>query len=481
MQDSKFFKWIRLLPTQEQNDFLRFVEHAGGKNRQELSGLLSLFLEEIVRGKGLEREVFYKKWRPGAVFDANYLRKRMTRLQELLDTFLASQELALSQANEIVFLVKALERRGWSQLIENERRDAFKTLQSDPIDEQYFWQQLQLENAYLNLKLSAVRDVEGPSLQVPMNLAEELYLVQALRYACAARNLDRVVGRSHDYGLLPHLLPYIAQRIDTFNPLIRILYRVYVMFEANSSSAHFDTFLAELGQYAGTFTVSIQRELYQYAINHCISRLNIGEQEYAPRLGKLYQDTLENGVLLRNQCIGGDELKNMVALSARLGQIEVAENLLARYAPLLAPDADPAVESYCMVVILYHKREFGAVRRASETVLLHTRDPFYEIDVRIYRWRSSYELKEYGDAESDYDAFRMFLRRVKSLGEERITRYKGYMQFFRRLWRIMADPTDPAAQKKALEALGTELDAATDGVADVAWLKEKIAQALRGL
>jgi hypothetical protein len=70
MQDSKFFKWIRLLPTQEQNDFLRFVEHAGGKNRQELSGLLSLFLDEIVRGKGLEREVFYKKWRPDAAFDA---------------------------------------------------------------------------------------------------------------------------------------------------------------------------------------------------------------------------------------------------------------------------------------------------------------------------------------------------------------------------------------------------------------------------
>lgn len=481
MQDSKFFKWIRLLPTQEQNDFLRFVEHAGGKNRQELSGLLSLFLDEIVRGKGLEREVFYKKWRPDATFDANYLRKRMTRLQELLDTFLASQELALSQANEIVFLVKALERRGWSQLIENERRDAFKTLQSDPIDEQYFWQQLQLENAYLNLKLSAVRDVEGPSIQVPMNLAEELYLVQALRYACAARNMDRIVGKSHDYGLLPHLLPYIAQRIDTFNPLIRILYRVYLMLEEPGNRAHHDALLEALSQHAGTFTPSIQRELYQYAINHCISRHNAGEQEYGPRLIQLYQDTLETGVLLRNHCIGGDELKNMVALSARLGQIEVAEILLARYTPLLATDADPAVESYCRVVIHYYKGEFNAVRKVSEEVLMHTRDSFYEIDVRIYRWRSRYELTEYADTESDYDAFRMFIGRVKSLGAERITRYKSYMKFFRRLCRIMGDKEVGSAKRQALEVLASDLEAAADITADAVWLKDKIAQALRGL
>jgi hypothetical protein len=351
----------------------------------------------------------------------------------------------------------------------------------DAIDDQYFWQQLQLENAYLNLKLSAVRDIEGPSLQIPLNLAEELYLVQALRYACAARNLDRILGKSHDYGLLPHLLPYIAQRLTTFNPLVRIFFRVYQMLEAHTDSAHHHALLDELSEHAGAFTPSIQRELYQYAINHCISRLNAGEQEYAPPLVKLYEDTLETGVLLRNDCIGGDELKNMIALSARLGQIEVAEVLLARYTPLLAPDADPAVASYCNVVIHYHKGEFSAVRRVSEDVLLHTRDSFYEIDARIYRWRSSYELKEFEDADSDYDAFRMFIGRVKSLGVKRITRYKGYMKFFRRLCKIMTDKVEGPAKRVALEALGTDIDAAADSTADVTWLKDKIGQALRGL
>lgn len=481
MQDSKFFKWVHLLPTQEQNEFLRYVEHAGGKNRQELSGLLALFYEEIVRGKALTREAFYAKWRPGLPFDANYLRKRMTRLQELLDSFLATEELCLDPAQRSVFLIKALERRGWTQFIESEYRDALKLLRPDAIDDQHVWQQLQLENAYLNLKLSAIRDLEGPSLQVPLNLAEELYLVQALRYACAARNLDRVVGRSHHYGLLPHLLPYLRERRATLNPLARILFRVYEMLEEPSNSAHHDALLEELSRHAGTFTPSIQRELYQYAINHCISRHNAGEQEYGPRLVQLYQDTLETGVLLRNHCIGGDELKNMVALSARLGQIEVAEILLARYTPLLAPDADPAVESYCRVVIHYYKGEFNAVRKVSEEVLMHTRDSFYEIDVRIYRWRSRYELKEYADTESDYDAFRMFIGRVKSLGAERITRYKGYMKFFRRLCRIMGDKEVGAAKRQALELLAADLEAAADITADAVWLKDKIAQALRGL
>ena len=90
-------------------------------------------------------------------------------------------------------------------------------------------------------------------------------------------------------------------------------------------------------------------------------------------------------------------------------------------------------------------------------------------------------LKDFADAESDYDAFRMFLGRVKSLGMKRITRYKGYMKIFRRLCRIMGDKVEESAQRQALEALDADLEAAIDSTADAVWLKDKIAQALRGL
>lgn len=481
MQDSKLFKWIRLLPTQEQNDFLRFVEHAGGKNRQELHGLLSHFLEDVVRGKGSDRESFYKKWRPDSDYDVNYLRKRMTRLQELFDSFLAAQELALHPADQVVFLAKALERRDWGQFIETERRDALKVLQAEPIDDQFFWQQLQLENAYLKLKLASERNVEGPSLQVPMNMVEELYLVQALRFACAARNQDRIIGTAHDYGFLPHVLPHITERITHMNPLVRVYYRVHQMHEEHGSSQHYDAFMADLATYTGMFAPTILRELYQYAINHCVSRLNAREMEFAPRLSELYNDLLNKGILLRNGYIAGDELKNMIGLSARIGQLEVAEELLERYKPLLSPDADPAVANYCKLVIHYYKGEFAQVRRECENVLKDTKDTFYESDARIYYLRACYEMKDFDFVDSQYDAFRMFLRRVRQIGKTRIQRYQGFLLYFNRLYRIMQDhSTLNAAKKKLLETLSQDLDEAKN-VADAPWLKDKITQALRGL
>jgi hypothetical protein len=480
MQDSKFYKWISLLPTQEQNDFLRYVEHAGGKNRQELHSLLSHFLEHIVRGKGLDREAFYQKWRGDVTFDANYLRKRLTRLQELLGSFLAAQELALSPAHEAVYLAKALERRGWGQFIEAEHRDGRKVIQAAPQDDQTLWQLLQLENAYLNMKLPTTRNFAHPALQVPLQLIEEHYLVQALRYACAARNLDRIFDVRHDYGLLPHFLPLIAARLPEMNPMVRIYYLVHQMHEDQVSNRHFEALLAELSANASTFTTAIQRELYQYALNYCIAHLNAGDMAYAQRLAPLYLDALKSGILLRNGFLPGDELKNIIGLTVRFGQWEAAENILTHYGPLLSLDTDPAVLNYCKAVILYAKAEYSAARRECETVLRDTRDPFYEIDARMYHWRASYELKDFEFVESQYDAFRMYLTRAKSLGKTRIERYSKFVKYFFRLHRILRDKLDPAAAKVALEALAADID--KDGnVTDAGWLKDKITQALRGL
>jgi hypothetical protein len=483
MQDSKLYKWIHLLSTQEQNDFVRFVEHAGGKSRQELHGLILLFIQEVVRGKENDRELFFQKWRPGTTTDINYLRKRMTKLQELLDSFLAAQELAQNHSNEVVFLAKALERRGWNQFIEREHRDALAVLASHPVDDQHFWQKLQLESAYLNLTLEQARSTNGPTLQTPLDLVEQHYLSQALRFACAAQNQDRIVGSAHDYGLLPLLLPHIASRIDRLHPLVRIYYRVYSMQESPTDRSHYEALLDELQRHAEGFAQPIARELYKYAINHCVRRFNAGELDFSTQLGSLYTYTLAKGLLLRNGQIAAEELKNIIGLTARIGQLALAEQLLAEYSPKLSPNADPAAIAYCNVVILYYKGEYSAARYKCEEVMRDTRDPFLEIDARVYHWRASYELLDFDFGAYQHQSFRMFLRRMNTLGHLRIQGYKQFVQFFSRLYLIVEDlsPTaDKAEKKKKLEKLLADIEA-SDNVMDATWLKAKIAQALSGL
>ena len=46
MRDSKLYQWLSKLPTQEQNEFGRYVSLQGGRNRDELAELLSLFFGE---------------------------------------------------------------------------------------------------------------------------------------------------------------------------------------------------------------------------------------------------------------------------------------------------------------------------------------------------------------------------------------------------------------------------------------------------
>jgi hypothetical protein len=479
MRDSKLYEWMQKLQWAEQSEFLRYVELMGGKNRDALHQLLDLFLAKVMRGKGMSREEFFNLWRPGTAYDANLLRKRMTALKKLLGEYLSTTELLRQPLASTQFMLKALQQRGWTDLILPECKSAKEQLGQFPIDENHFHNTLQIEDCYVNRILETPRKWRTPVLQSALDDTDLHFILQKLRYACAAYNLDRISGTQHAEGMLPQVLHYIAQTPRVFPPIVRLYYRAYIMLTEPQEPSHFIGFQAELADHAATLSKSIAQELYKFAINHCIGRLNSGEPHFAAALHQLYQDLLGNHVLLTKGTIEAAELKNMMALVLQTGNVPLAEILLEEYGTKLAQDAEPTAVQYHEALIAYYKKEFSKARKLCDLVIRDAQDPFYILDARVCLWRSSFELGDWEYSLAQYDAFRMFLSRAQHLSPQRIASYQQFATHFFSFLRILSKYPPNKHNRKDIELrrLLAKLEAAPD-INYLVWLRNKIKEAL---
>jgi hypothetical protein len=480
MRESKLYQWLIKLSTGEQNDFLRFTDFMGGKNRKELYQLLVLFLNMVVRGKSdVSREVFFSAWKKSEPYDANLLRKRMTALKQLLDEYLATREVLRKDTTRSIFLMRSLHHRGWGEYVQGAYKAAMAQLEEGEMDTQYFGSALEIEDNYLNTVMEVPRKKASPALQAALDYADLDFMVQKLRYACAAFNQDRIMGTNHNLGLLPKLLPHIAENESDFPPLVSMYYRIYRMLTEPEDARHFQMFKETLGTHALKLAKPLARELYKHAINHCIARINAGMPEFAVEIQQLYKATLATEILLTHGTIEAGELKNIVAVLLSTDNIEAAQSLLQEYGPRLNADADPTALIYNQARIHYHKGEYSQARKLCDLVIRDGRDAFYIADARVCLWKSSYELGDLDFSLAQYDAFRMFLGRVQNMSRHHLENYRQFAACFFALLRIRTKyPTGKNARRDAEFArLLTKIESSSP-TTNMEWLSNKVKESI---
>jgi hypothetical protein len=501
MRASKLYQWLKKLPTQEQNEFLRYVNYGGGRNREELSSILALFLAKVVRGGEMSREAFWAECWGGEAFDPNRFNKRLSELKGLLDEFLGFQAMRQNPVTKTSLLAQALKQRNLGEFAQSERHDALKTLKNAPIDIADSVLQLQIEENFLQLELSSPRSskrYDEPVFQELMQHVEQYYFAQMLRYACAALNQDRIFGTTHDYGALPSMLPHIERDLPRCHILVRLYYRIYMMQNEPETPSHFEALRDDLAREGARLEADLHRDLYMLAINHCVRRINLGEEAYFEKLSRIYSEIRETGVLLVNGYVNTGELKNIISVAVRSDKIALAYELLDAYGQRLLPGTEWAI-AYNRAVIDYHRavlyqaalgpQELAAARRSIEAEYVRIRkvfyeligksdDIFYDMDAKVYYLRVSNELGQFDMFEIQFEPLRVFLGRKKGISAAHKENYRQFIYFLKDLCRIRTDNSLTTKHRRdKLRKLEARLGAAYD-IANISWLREKIKEAL---
>jgi hypothetical protein len=318
------------------------------------------------------------------------------------------------------------------------------------------------QNAFLENKKE--RDDEKNLIET-INSLDSFYLINKLRYCAATLHYKHFLSVKDETILLPDILQHLKENPPVQSPVINIFYHVILTLIEPEDEAHFVGLKELLSGHGSLMEISTQLEVFDYALNYCIRKINKGKVSYQKEILALYKYALEFNLIYDKGILSPWDYKNIVTIGLRDQEYKWTEAFIENYKDKL-PKADQE-NAYTF----NRARYFFAVKRYDKVLQLlqsvEYSDIFYLLDSKTTLMKTYFELGEYHPLQSLKESFRILLRRKKVISDQNRANYENFVRFAMKLYR--AD----VKSKIQLSTLKKEIEA-TGNVADRGWILEKL-------
>jgi hypothetical protein len=249
-------------------------------------------------------------------------------------------------------------------------------------------------------------------------------------------------------------------------PALQVQYKVVQSLIEPEREEHFIELKALLASHYKLFPRQQGRNLYAFAINYCIRKVNGGNMAYVPELLAIYRQLLVAGLMFDDEnMLSQFDYKNIVSVALRASEISWAEKFINDYKNSIPKANRQNAFTFNLAKLYFTKRKFDKVLPLLQDVVYN--DIFYQLDSKTTLMKTYYELGEYMPMMALKESFRILLRRKKLISVQNRVNYTNFMRFTMQLYRIDVKDT------KKLHQLGKCIASSTN-VADKGWLLEKL-------
>ncbi|MDQ3072700.1 MAG: hypothetical protein M3Q97_05500 [Bacteroidota bacterium] len=425
---------FKTLSTRELSRFEMYIHSPFFNKNEAVFALFHLIKKNSpdYTAKQLKKEeackVLFSKEKP----DLPRLRYVMTDLTRLLEDYLAYLQYEVHEVYQRHLMLSALSIRHLDKYFSGTYDLARSELEkgSERDVEYYFDKYLIEENAYLHSLSRESQDLGTPLQQAVDNL-DLYYLAQKLRYCCVIFNREAIFQVKYNTMLLPEILEFLKEKDFDHVPAVSIYYQIIMTFMEPEEEKHYHQLKKLLTTNTALFQRTEIKDMYVFALNYCIKKLNSGNLEYLQELFSHYQHLVEKDILLENAHLAPADFKNIVTIALRSGQTEWTENFIEKYKNKLPSEAQEHTHAYSKAFIHYYRKEFSKALRLLQTV--EFTDVYYHLDAKALLLRTYYELFDTEPFFSMADAFTNYLKRNKLISSYQRTVYLNFVKFIRKL------------------------------------------------
>jgi hypothetical protein len=339
--------------------------------------------------------------------------------------------------NEKLFREKMADARKKTH-IEGIQNSAFYERMGNLLYEQ--WEFDQLHNRFSNAEAEEIQRYKEIA-SISRQLMETVTLVPQAA----------LISREIDTSLTDHLMPYVQQKGYLGIPCIALYYYALHMIRYPEDEEWFYRFSNELDQHKQVFPKEELKTLYFQAINYCIRRHNLGDNNYSRRLLEYYKTALQEKYLLTNGYLSRNTYRNINTIAIRLGYYEEALDLSLSYVDLLRKEDKKSAYNFNMANIFYAQKRYDEAIESLQDVEFedHLSNLFAKtIQLKIYYETGSDRL-----LDAHLDAMQVYLTRKKIIGYHK-NNYAKIIKFTRKLIRL--NPFDQKAKSALLEQIRQE-------------------------
>lgn len=321
------------------------------------------------------------------------------------------------------------------------------------------------ENSFIELQNQ--RTTEKNLLQT-VEALDTFYLINKLNYLAAILHYKKFLSMEGEVKLAAEILEHLKQHDYRHIPALHISYLAVQSLMEPEEEKHFKELKALLPAHYMLFPPQQARNLYAFAVNYCIRKINGGNLAYVPQLLAIYQQMLMAGIMLDEAgMLSQFDYKNMVSVGLRAGDIKWTEGFIHQYKNSIPKQHRQNAFTFNLAKLHFAKRRFDKVLPLLQDVVYN--DIFYQLDSKTTLMKTYYELGEYLPLMALKESFRILLRRKKLISAQNRVNYTNFIRFTMQLYRVDVKDTDK------LKELGKSITTSTN-VADKGWLLEKLGE-----
>lgn len=446
-------------------EFLRSPIHNRTEKTLEVFETLRRFHPEYDSPE-LERSRLFELLFPGEPWDEKKLRYLMTDLAKQLEEFLILLETRKQKHWRQYLLLRSYKARRLDKYFLATHKSASKSLADDNLrDTNHHWITFKLEEILFQFNISRKDHQRSTNLQQVVDSLDIHFLSNKLKYSCEILNSRDWVNVDYELFLLEEIRTYLEDRDLERYPSIAIYYQIMRTLTEPEEEGHYARLLELLEEHRESFNDSEVFDMYIYAKNYCIVKINRGHADYTRQLFEFYRTILNNRIIYKNGQLNQWDFKNIVTLGLRLDEFTWTGKFIEQYAPdLPIQDRDNAY-SYNMANLEFSRANYDRTMTLLQEV--EFTDVYYHLDSKTLLLKTYYEKEEWDAMQSLIEAFKIYLKRNKLIPAYQRRVYGNLVYFASKLLRARR------GRKIDLGALLEEMDERKE-IANSEWLRLKV-------
>lgn len=430
MKNTKLLQFLQTLDGYDWRSLLSFVEtpfHNPNPDAHRLLSHLHALWTEGWKPEALERETIFKALFPKQPYRYQMLNQLMSDLLKLAEDWLVwkrlQEDTALAEQIKAEELVRLQLGKHYRQA-NRKANDALEKAPLSPTHHLRSWQLLDLaEQQFFRQNTRQ----PTPFLQEANSALDDFFQLQKLQYTCEMLNRQRLIDQAFDPTLVEPVISHLSEQDLSHKPLHQLYLYLYQMLQA--PARHQETFFHYVGlfrDWSARLSPETARPLLYYAINYCIGRIRDGERSFASHLLQLYQQGIDEKILIEEKQLSPWTYKNMVKLGLNLKRYDWVEDFVKAYSDYLPADQQKDALHYNLAELYFFRAEYEAALDQLRQV--EFTDIHYNLGSRTLLAKIYYEQEASDALEAALKAFQVFLRRNRSISTKVKTPYVNFIQ-----------------------------------------------------
>ncbi|MEL6851452.1 MAG: hypothetical protein AAFP92_23225 [Bacteroidota bacterium] len=382
-------------------------------------------------------DIFKQAYGKKVAFKEQLVYDILSQFGRQLGQFLALRQFEQDSMSQQRYHLAALGELKHEKAFQRQASQTFKSLDKIPFqDQQQLQARYEIHREISVFEANMQRRDDDQQLVKTVQYLDLSYWSARLKYSCELLNRQNILQSSQeDDAVTPviqgwHTLTEAQQQ----QPALQVYWQLFQLLKEPENTEQYHHWMNWLEAHFEAFSADELRDLYSYAQNYCIRRINQGDHPFLSYLFRLFESLVEKNLVLDGEIMDHRKLKNMVTVGIRLKAFEWVGNLLENYREKLLVEYQQDAYLFNLASLRYAQGRHAEALELLQQV--EFKDIFYALSAKSLMLKLYYESDEDTALEFLMETFRLFLQRNRLLNPFQRKVHLNLLRFTRKLYRL---------------------------------------------